>query len=107
MANEKKNEKSEQGQQASARENKGQDENLHNFVNPVTGATERRTQRWFRNEGEDLGFVKGEDLKPEELEDRSTAAPPVAASADATAEFGTLNEDQVAALDARTEDSAE
>ncbi len=40
---------------------KGQDENLHIYVNAVTGETREATQREFKNSLRDLGFVEQED----------------------------------------------
>ncbi len=55
-----------QGEAARNKPNKGQDENLHNLVNPATGETRQATQREFKNIFRDLGFVKQEDADEQE-----------------------------------------
>ncbi len=50
-----------QGETARTKPNKGQDENLHTFVNAATGETREATQREFRDTLRDQGFTKQED----------------------------------------------
>lgn len=60
--------KSDKGQQASSKPNKGQDEQIHAFVNPADGSTVEATMREFRAPGglrdqgyQDQGVVGGDD----------------------------------------------
>ena len=55
-----------QGADAKNKANKGQDENIHTFINAVTGETRDATQREFRSTLRDQGFAEQED--PAEVE---------------------------------------
>ncbi len=49
------------GSESKAKPNKGQDENIHTFVNAATGETREATQREFKATLRDQGFTEQEE----------------------------------------------